>query len=143
MGFEKLGLSEKVLEGITAAGYENPTPIQEQAVPIIINGKDDRAKNTRCARGVCEKEHCVCLNRKYSDHIRNALNKKGNKKFVDFRWKEEGFKMPVEIRFYSFDGERNRKIPITNLSYKIAIPKESKLVIDPNNWLLFEKEQVN
>ena len=40
MGFEKLGLSEKVLEGITAAGYENPTPIQEQAVPIIINGKD-------------------------------------------------------------------------------------------------------
>ena len=68
---------------------------------------------------------------------------KGNKKFVDFRWKEEGFKMPLEIRFYSFDGERNRKIPITNLSYKIAIPKESKLVIDPNNWLLFEKEQVN
>ena len=40
MGFEKLGLSKKVLEGITAAGYENPTPIQEQAVPIIINGKD-------------------------------------------------------------------------------------------------------
>ena len=68
---------------------------------------------------------------------------KGNKKFVDFKWKEEGFKMPVEVRFYSFDGERNRKIPITNLSYKIAIPKESKLVIDPNNWLLFEKEQVN
>ena len=68
---------------------------------------------------------------------------KGNKKLVDFRWKEEGFKMPVEIRFYSFDGERNRKIPVTNLSYKVAIPKESKLIIDPNNWLLFDKERVN
>ena len=68
---------------------------------------------------------------------------KGNKKLVDFRWKEEGFKMPVEIKFYSFDGERNRKIPITNLSYKIAIPKKSKLIIDPNNWLLFDKERVN
>ena len=47
------------------------------------------------------------------------------------------------IKFYSFDGERNRKIPITNLSYKIAIPKDSKLIIDPNNWLLFDKERVN
>ena len=49
---------------------------------LIINGKDDRAKIDMCARGVCEKENCMCLNRKYSDHIRNALNKKGNKKFV-------------------------------------------------------------
>ena len=49
---------------------------------LVVNGKDDQTKNTMCARGVCEKESCLCLNRKYSDHIRNALNKKGNKKFV-------------------------------------------------------------
>ena len=48
---------------------------------LIINGNDDQAKNTMCARGVCEKENCMCLNRKYSDHIRNALNKKGMSSF--------------------------------------------------------------
>ena len=67
---------------------------------------------------------------------------KGGRQFVDFWWEEEGFKMPIEIRFYSFDGERNRKLPITNSAYKIVIPKESDLIIDPNSWLLFNKEIV-
>ena len=40
MGFKKLGLSEKVITGIESAGYETPTPIQEQAIPIAIEGKD-------------------------------------------------------------------------------------------------------
>jgi len=40
MGFETLGLSEAVLQAVTESGYENPTPIQAQAIPIILGGRD-------------------------------------------------------------------------------------------------------
>jgi ATP-dependent RNA helicase RhlE len=40
MGFETLGLSEAVLEAVTESGYDNPTPIQAQAIPLILEGKD-------------------------------------------------------------------------------------------------------
>lgn len=40
MPFSDLGLSEKVLEGVRASGYENPTPIQAQAIPHILEGRD-------------------------------------------------------------------------------------------------------
>jgi len=40
MAFKKLGLSEKVITGVESAGYETPTPIQEKAIPIAIEGKD-------------------------------------------------------------------------------------------------------
>ncbi|HEY1122862.1 MAG TPA: DEAD/DEAH box helicase [Haloferula sp.] len=40
MGFDTLGLSEAVLEAITESGYENPTPIQAQAIPLILEGRD-------------------------------------------------------------------------------------------------------
>ena len=40
MAFSKLGLSEKVLEGVKAMGYTEPTPIQLRAIPLVISGKD-------------------------------------------------------------------------------------------------------
>ena len=40
MGFDTLGLSEAVLEAITESGYKNPTPIQAQAIPLILEGRD-------------------------------------------------------------------------------------------------------
>ena len=40
MGFDTLGLSEAVLEAVTESGYENPTPIQAQAIPLILGGRD-------------------------------------------------------------------------------------------------------
>jgi len=40
MKFENLGLGEKVLEAIGYMGFDEATPIQEQAIPIIIDGKD-------------------------------------------------------------------------------------------------------
>lgn len=40
MGFDTLGLSAAVLEAIEESGYTTPTPIQEQAIPIILEGKD-------------------------------------------------------------------------------------------------------
>jgi superfamily II DNA/RNA helicase len=38
--FAELGLSAKVLAAIQAAGYTTPTPIQVQAVPVAVTGRD-------------------------------------------------------------------------------------------------------
>src|SRR5215813_698870 len=40
MTFSDLGLSDKVLAAVTAAGYTNPTPIQQQAIPHILSRRD-------------------------------------------------------------------------------------------------------
>ncbi len=40
MPFSKLGLSRPVLEGVRAAGYTEPTPIQARAIPLILAGRD-------------------------------------------------------------------------------------------------------
>jgi len=38
--FKSLGLSEHMLQGVLAAGYTTPTPIQAQAIPIAQAGRD-------------------------------------------------------------------------------------------------------
>jgi ATP-dependent RNA helicase RhlE len=40
MAFSSLGLSEKVLQGVRAMGYVDPTPIQLRAIPLILAGRD-------------------------------------------------------------------------------------------------------
>ena len=40
MPFSKLGLSPKVVDGVRAAGYTEPTPIQLRAIPLILEGRD-------------------------------------------------------------------------------------------------------
>jgi superfamily II DNA/RNA helicase len=40
MPFSKLGLSDKVLAAVKAAGYPSPTPIQEQAIPHVLTRRD-------------------------------------------------------------------------------------------------------
>ncbi|WDE97230.1 DEAD/DEAH box helicase [Lentisphaera profundi] len=40
MSFENLGLRTEILTGIKFQGYTQPTPIQEQAIPIILKGGD-------------------------------------------------------------------------------------------------------
>src|SRR5271168_3243950 len=40
MTFSHLGLSDKVLAAVAAAGYTNPTPIQEQAIPHVLARRD-------------------------------------------------------------------------------------------------------
>ena len=40
MPFSKLGLSPKALDGVRAAGYTEPTPIQLRAIPIVMAGRD-------------------------------------------------------------------------------------------------------
>jgi superfamily II DNA/RNA helicase len=40
MSFSHLGLSEKVLAAVAAAGYKAPTPIQDQAIPHVLARRD-------------------------------------------------------------------------------------------------------
>lgn len=40
MSFESLGLSSDLLRAITEEGYTHPTPVQLQAIPIILSGHD-------------------------------------------------------------------------------------------------------
>ena len=40
MKFESFGLNPKLLEGLDAMGYKEATPIQEEALPIILDNKD-------------------------------------------------------------------------------------------------------
>jgi superfamily II DNA/RNA helicase len=40
MKFNELGLSEKVLKAVESSGYDTPTPIQEQAIPHALQGRD-------------------------------------------------------------------------------------------------------
>ena len=40
MTFEELGLDEQLLEGINSIGFTNATPVQEQVIPSILNGRD-------------------------------------------------------------------------------------------------------
>ena len=40
MSFSSLGLSPPLLEAVAEAGYSTPTPIQVQAIPAVLDGKD-------------------------------------------------------------------------------------------------------
>jgi superfamily II DNA/RNA helicase len=40
MTFKELGLNESLQEALSFMGFENATPVQEQAIPIILDGKD-------------------------------------------------------------------------------------------------------
>ena len=40
MNFDELGLSDKVISAVKASGYTSPTPIQAQAIPPALQGRD-------------------------------------------------------------------------------------------------------
>ena len=40
MTFEQFGLSAEILRAVTEQGYTIPTPIQDQAIPLVLQGKD-------------------------------------------------------------------------------------------------------
>lgn len=40
MTFKELGIAEPILKALIAEGYTQPTPIQEQSIPILLKGKD-------------------------------------------------------------------------------------------------------
>ena len=40
MPFSTLGLRAELCRAVSAHGYDAPTPIQQQAIPVILAGKD-------------------------------------------------------------------------------------------------------
>ncbi|MGB7413377.1 MAG: DEAD/DEAH box helicase, partial [Thermosynechococcaceae cyanobacterium] len=40
MSFDSLGLSTELLKAIAEQGYSDPTPIQKQAIPVVLEGRD-------------------------------------------------------------------------------------------------------
>ncbi|MCB2059301.1 MAG: DEAD/DEAH box helicase, partial [Novosphingobium sp.] len=38
--FSDLGLAEPILRALGAKGYSDPTPIQRQAIPALLKGRD-------------------------------------------------------------------------------------------------------
>src|SRR5580698_11095314 len=40
MDFSELGLSLELLRAVSDAGYTTPTPIQQQAIPVVVEGRD-------------------------------------------------------------------------------------------------------
>ncbi len=38
--FASLGLSENALDAVKRLGYDEPTPVQEQAIPLVLEGRD-------------------------------------------------------------------------------------------------------
>ncbi len=39
-GFDELGLSDAIVRSIALSGYEEPTQIQQEAIPLILKGRD-------------------------------------------------------------------------------------------------------
>ena len=40
MKFEELNLAPAIIKAVLEQGYETPTPIQAQAIPLVLNGQD-------------------------------------------------------------------------------------------------------
>jgi len=40
MSFDSLGLSEPLVKAVQSKGYDKPSPIQQKAIPVIIEGRD-------------------------------------------------------------------------------------------------------
>jgi ATP-dependent RNA helicase RhlE len=40
MSFESLGLRAELLRAVSEKGYSDPTPIQQQAIPLVLEGRD-------------------------------------------------------------------------------------------------------
>jgi ATP-dependent RNA helicase RhlE len=40
MLFSELGLKAEIQRAVTEQGYDTPTPIQQQAIPAVLTGRD-------------------------------------------------------------------------------------------------------
>ena len=38
--FAELGLNEQILAGVEALGFTTPTPVQAEAIPAVLQGRD-------------------------------------------------------------------------------------------------------
>jgi len=65
-----------------------------------------------------------------------------DKKYIDIWWENHGFIMPLEISYETLGGYRKRKIDLNNSQKRIAMSTTSKLEIDPEGWVLLQKNYI-
>lgn len=74
MRFDELPLEEAILDGLDAMNFQEATPIQEQTIPVILEGRDIIA----CAQTGTGKTAAYVLpllnELQYGDHPENAVN---------------------------------------------------------------------
>ena len=76
MKFREFGFDERLLEGIEASNYEEATPVQEQVIPLVMQGKDVIA-SAQTGTGKTAAFLLPIINKiltdKHEDHTNNAL----------------------------------------------------------------------
>ncbi|MBO6660400.1 MAG: DEAD/DEAH box helicase [Roseivirga sp.] len=77
MTFSELQLHPDVLAGLEAIGFENPTPIQEKAIPSIIEGKDiigcAQTGTGKTAAFLLPLMHKICAEGVEDDHVNSII----------------------------------------------------------------------
>ena len=77
MTFSELQLHPDVLAGLEAIGFENPTPIQEQAIPPVIEGKDiigcAQTGTGKTAAFLLPLMHKICADGIQDDHVNSII----------------------------------------------------------------------
>lgn len=80
MSFEQLGLIAPILKALKAEGYTTPTPIQEQSIPVVLDGKDllgcaqtGTGKTAAFALPIIQILHQDPMNGKGYKHIRTLI----------------------------------------------------------------------
>jgi ATP-dependent RNA helicase DeaD len=51
MKFREMGLSENILNALESKGFEEPTPIQEQTIPLLLSGEKDLVGQAQTGTG--------------------------------------------------------------------------------------------
>jgi ATP-dependent RNA helicase DeaD len=67
MGFTKLGIKPEILQALTEMGFKTPTPIQAQAIPLLMQSEDligqaQTGTGKTAAFGICILERLAVLN---------------------------------------------------------------------------------
>ncbi len=96
MKFKELGLNDQILEAIGYMGYEEATPIQEEAIPIIIAGRDLIA----CAQTGTGKTAAFIL--PILHRIYNNKDRKGTQALIVCPTRELALQIEKEIQGFSY-----------------------------------------
>ncbi len=62
MSFDSLGLSPDILRAVAEQGYREPTPIQQQAIPAVLEGRDLMVPAPRPVPAKQRALRCRCCN---------------------------------------------------------------------------------
>lgn len=77
MTFKELKLHENVLAGLEAIGFDQPTPIQEQAIPHVLAGKDiigcAQTGTGKTAAFLLPLMHKICSENIEDDHVNSLI----------------------------------------------------------------------